>query len=103
MANRSIQYSIAVSLAICLLIVSAGLAGQAATHSFHHAHHDAKTHSSILCAWLCATGQGIHVLSLNLDLTFQVLVNPILPAPYTFPFVVVSSPGSRSPPLPTLS
>ena len=49
--------SVALSLALCLLLMSGLFYAQAVPHTFHHAHHQAATHSTALCSWLCAAGQ----------------------------------------------
>ena len=38
-------------------VLMAWLAGLAAEHGVHHGHHNAATHSTAVCAWMCAAGQ----------------------------------------------
>ena len=57
----------------CFLVTGGVVLNQAAAHSFHHTHHNAATHSHILCSLLCATGQVVHVAEPCLDTTFHVL------------------------------
>lgn len=47
------------SLLVCLVLVNGLLTVPAVTHAGHHAKHQAGTHSTGLCAWECAAGQGI--------------------------------------------
>jgi hypothetical protein len=54
-------------------------------HADHHADHQAGTHSTGICAWLCAAGQGVESTSITLNSTVHriertviVQVDPIL-------------------------
>lgn len=62
---------IAAGFAVCLLLVSGGLSFQVPAHDIHHAHHTATTHTSLLCQWACAAGQGLE------RTVFELLVEPI--------------------------
>lgn len=55
----------------CFLVMSGVVSSQAAAHSLHHVHHNAATHSTILCSLMCAAG---HVVS---------GVEPVFDAPLT--------------------
>ncbi len=57
MLPRRILRSVAVGVAVCLLLVSGLAYPQTVAHAGHHAHHTAKTHASVLCSWMCAAGQ----------------------------------------------
>ena len=54
---QRVRQSVAVSLAICLLLLSGAIYAQTVPHTLHHAQHKAGTHSTALCTWLCAAGQ----------------------------------------------
>lgn len=51
------QRSVAVGLAVGLLLVTGLMSTRMAMHALHHAHHKASTHSTVVCAWMCAAGQ----------------------------------------------
>jgi hypothetical protein len=82
---------LALSLALCLLSLSGLVFPQAVTHAGHHAHHQAATHASALCTWMCAAGQGLEsvVLLVNesispattLDATVPDIIDGIVPPP----------------------
>jgi len=55
--GKPVQRSVAVGLALCLLLVSGLIYAQTVPHTFHHARHQAATHATVLCTWLCAAGQ----------------------------------------------
>ena len=57
MLSRRTLRSVAVGLAVCLLLLSGLAYPQTVAHAGHHAHHTAKTHASVLCSWMCAAGQ----------------------------------------------
>jgi hypothetical protein len=47
------------ALLFCLVLVNGLMAAPSVGHAEHHADHQAGTHSSGICAWLCAGGVGI--------------------------------------------
>jgi hypothetical protein len=57
MFSRRILRSVAVGMAVCLLLLSGLAYPQTVAHAGHHAQHQAKTHASTLCSWMCAAGQ----------------------------------------------
>ena len=57
MLSRRTLRSVAVCVAVCLLLLSGLAYPQTVAHAGHHAHHTAKTHASVLCSWMCAAGQ----------------------------------------------
>ena len=86
-------------LVACFLFVGAVLTSLGVAHALHHAHHNAPTHSSIVCSWMCAAGQAAEV------------AEPVLHAPIAKIGIVESLPSrlldksfsllvfSRGPPL----
>ena len=56
--NRQI---LMLSLVACLLVVPALASPAMVAHEAQHAHHNAATHSSALCSWLCGAGQGFEL------------------------------------------
>ncbi|MDT7040961.1 hypothetical protein [Candidatus Nitronereus thalassa] len=55
------------SLLACLLVVGILLPSQITAHSLHHAHHQAATHASVICSWMCAAGQVVESTNLFLE------------------------------------
>lgn len=43
-------------LVLCFLAVGGLAQAQAAEHAGHHAQHQAATHGTVLCSWMCAAG-----------------------------------------------
>jgi hypothetical protein len=57
MFSRRTLKSVAVGVAVCLLLLGGLAYPQTVAHAGHHAHHTATTHASVLCSWMCAAGQ----------------------------------------------
>jgi hypothetical protein len=57
MFSRRTLRSVAVGVAVCVLLLSGLAYPQTVAHAGHHAQHTAKTHASALCSWMCAAGQ----------------------------------------------
>ncbi len=55
--SRRVVPVVAVALAGVLLLLSGLLYPATVPHALHHAHHQAATHATALCSWLCAAGQ----------------------------------------------
>lgn len=76
----------------CFLVMSGVVSSHAAAHSLHHVHHNAATHSTILCSLMCAAGQVVSVGEPVIDAPLTVLhalevsiVHPVtltVPTPY---------------------
>ena len=65
--NRKIQLCVVGGLALWFVALS-GIAPQLTAHMAQHEHHNAATHATALCSWLCIAadaveGTGIGVAS----------------------------------------
>ena len=90
--------ALAILVAVCFLVAGGVLAGLAVEHEVHHAHHNGATHSTAVCAWMCAAGQvlqGYDVGPYGPSLTLFV-VDPWSPSTTDALFVRASR--SRAPP-----
>ena len=47
------------TLLFCLVLVNGFMAAPSVGHAGHHADHQAGTHSTGICAWMCAAGEDI--------------------------------------------
>ena len=54
--NYPIRKFISIVLVLCVLSVGGLAQAQAAEHAGHHAQHQAATHGTLLCSWMCAAG-----------------------------------------------
>ncbi len=71
-------------LLVCLVLVNGAMAAPSVGHAQHHADHQAGTHSTGICAWLCAAGQDVESTSVSLESSLQLIeqavavpINPI--------------------------
>jgi hypothetical protein len=61
------------ALLFCIVLVNGFMAAPSVGHAEHHADHQAGTHSSGICAWLCAGGVGIESSSVQLTSGLRLL------------------------------
>ena len=54
--NLAFRKFLAIALVACLLLIGGLAQVQAAEHAGHHAQHQAATHGTLLCSWMCAAG-----------------------------------------------
>ena len=47
------------TLLFCLVLVNGFMAAPSVGHAGHHADHQAGTHSTGICAWMCAAGDNV--------------------------------------------
>jgi hypothetical protein len=82
------------------LVLLSGLAyPQLTEHAGKHAHHNASTHSTALCSWMCAAGEMLAGVQLVPQTHFDLLAFNFIfefQSPVTEP---VQSPTSRGPPV----
>lgn len=57
----------------CFLVMSGVVSSHAAAHSLHHVHHNAATHSTVLCYLMCAAGHVVSVAEPVFDAPLTVL------------------------------
>jgi len=55
------------ALLLCLVVANGIMVAPSVAHVAHHANHQAKTHATSLCAWLCAAGQVVESGMVYLD------------------------------------
>ncbi|MGH7232303.1 MAG: hypothetical protein ACREJU_13235 [Nitrospiraceae bacterium] len=97
--NRRLRQSIAVGLAVCLLLLSGLVYSQTVPHAAHHAHHKAATHTTALCSWMCAAGQGLEAIPFVLYAQLQPLIIVDLASSEDLQGIVRLPSHSRAPPL----
>jgi hypothetical protein len=54
--NHNVLRFLSILLVLCVLSVGGLAQAQSVEHAGHHAHHQAATHSTVLCSWMCAAG-----------------------------------------------
>lgn len=68
------------ALLLCVVLVNGLMAAPSVGHAEHHANHQAGTHSTGICAWLCAAGVGIESSTVQLDSALQLLAWVSIPS-----------------------
>ncbi|MFO0700263.1 MAG: hypothetical protein U0236_13650 [Nitrospira sp.] len=86
-------------LLVCLVLVNGTMAAPSVGHAQHHADHQAGTHSTGICAWLCAAGQDVESTSVSLQSTLQLVEQTIAVHIIPIQLLVSSHSFSRGPPL----
>ena len=77
--NHTVLKFVAILLVLCVLSVGGLAQAQSVEHAGHHAHHQAATHGTVLCSWMCAAGTILD----SVVVPFQSELSPI--ALITFP------------------
>lgn len=72
--NRIVLKFASILLVLCVLSVGGLAQAQLVEHAGHHAHHQAATHGTVLCSWMCAAGT---ILDDSAGVTFQAELSPI--------------------------
>lgn len=89
---------LALVLVSYVLIVGGIASAKTVAHEPHHAHHQAATHGSPLCSWMCAAGNmsdaGVWLLPQNGYAIARVLSYTVTPVPAVF----ARTHASRAPP-----
>jgi hypothetical protein len=88
------------ALLLCILLVNGSMAAPSVGHAGHHADHTAGTHTTGICAWLCAAGDGIESFTVQFASSLQLVERTIV-----LPTQVAHSVGAfsyflRGPPVP---
>jgi hypothetical protein len=66
------------ALLLCIVWVNGSMAAPSVGHAQHHADHQAGTHSTGICAWLCAAGQDVESTSASLESTRQLFEQAVV-------------------------
>jgi hypothetical protein len=65
------------ALLLCIVAVNGFMAAPSVGHVEHHGDHQAGTHSTGICAWLCAAGDGIEPYVVQFASSFQLVERAI--------------------------
>jgi hypothetical protein len=71
--NHTVIKFLSVFLMLCVLSVGGLAQAQSVEHAGHHAQHQAATHGTLLCSWMCAAGAVLDTAVI----TFQAELSPI--------------------------
>lgn len=82
--NRTALKFVSILLVLCVLSVGGLAQAQMVEHTGHHAHHQAATHGTVLCSWMCAAGTVLDTAVVP----FQIELSPL---------ALITSPDSVQP------
>ena len=89
---------LSIVLVLCVLVVGGLAQAQSAEHAGHHAQHQAATHGTLLCSWMCDAGTVLDTAVIQL----QSEQSPIEVVSHFHPLLVVTerpyTTSSRAPP-----
>ena len=71
--NHTVIKFLSILLVLCVLSVGGLAQAQSVEHAGHHAQHQAATHGTVLCSWMCAAGTVLDTAVV----TFQAELSPI--------------------------
>jgi len=71
--NQATLKFLSILLVLCVLSVGGLAQAQSVEHAGHHAQHEAATHGTLLCSWMCAAGAVLDTAVV----TFQAELSPI--------------------------
>jgi len=66
--NHRVLKFLSILLVLCVLSVGGLAQAQSVEHAGHHAQHQAATHGTVLCSWMCAAGQAGEAVTLLVPL-----------------------------------
>jgi hypothetical protein len=97
--NRRIQQCVVGGFALWLVALSGIVYPQLTAHMGQHEHHNAATHATVLCSWLCISADAVGGTEVHLAPVDQVALvdQDILESQVSAPLTV--QPPSRAPPL----
>ncbi len=97
--NYTFLKFVSILLVFCVLSVGGLAQAQLVEHAGHHAHHQAATHGTVLCSWMCAAGEVLD----SAVVTFHAELSPIdlitLPISSQPSIETCQTSSSRAPPL----
>ena len=71
--NHTVLKFLSILLVLCVLSVGGLAQAKSVEHAGHHAQHQAATHGTLLCSWMCAAGTVLDTAVV----TFQAELSPI--------------------------
>jgi hypothetical protein len=71
--NQATLKFLSILLILCVLSIGGLAQAQSVEHAGHHAQHQATTHGTVLCSWMCAAGTVLDTAVV----TFQAELSPI--------------------------
>ena len=97
--NRRIRQVVVGGLALWLVALSGIVYPQLTTHMSQHEHHNAATHATALCSWLCTAADAVEGTGVDVaPVEYSTVLEQASPVTQLH-FSHGSQPPSRAPPL----
>ncbi len=97
--TRRIQQCVVGGLALWLVALSGIVYPQLTAHMGQHEHHNAATHATALCSWLCIAADAVEGASIHLTPVEQVALLEQESIGSQISAILSIQPPSRAPPL----
>jgi hypothetical protein len=97
--NRRIQQGVVAGLALWLVALSGIVYPQLTAHMGQHEHHNAATHATALCSWLCIAADAVEGTSVDFAPVEQVALVEQESFKSRISAHLTVQPPSRAPPL----
>src|SRR5262249_35969848 len=98
MVNLRIGKFVSILLVLCVLSVGGLAQAQSVEHAGHHAHHQAATHGTLLCSWMCAAGTLLDSTTVSFQTEFSPIALLTLPQTTQPSLELCQTCPSRAPP-----
>ncbi|HSF68650.1 MAG TPA: hypothetical protein VLA67_14610 [Nitrospiraceae bacterium] len=96
--NHTLLKCASIVLVLCVLSIGGLAQAKSVEHAGHHAHHQAATHGTLLCSWMCAAGTILDTAVVTFQSEFGPIAHVALP-PASQPAVETCRTSSgRAPP-----
>ncbi len=97
--TRAIYRFVTVGLTASLLLLNGMVFAQTVEHAVHHARHQAATHATVLCSWMCAAGEILDAYQVPFENKPLIAGDAQIWVPVLSPPRLSVVPVSRPPPL----
>ena len=96
--NRTTLKLLSILLIVCVISVGGLAQAQSVEHAGHHAQHQAATHGTLLCSWMCAAGTVFDSAVVPFQAELSLIAVVTLPNPAQPSIAPCQTSSSRAPP-----
>ena len=96
--NHRVFKFLSILLVLCVLSVGGLAQAQSVEHAGHHAQHQAATHGTLLCSWMCAAGTVLDTAAVMFQAELSLIALVTLPHSAQPSVEACQSSPSRAPP-----
>jgi hypothetical protein len=96
--NHTVLKCLAILLVLCVLSVGGLAQAQSVEHAGHHAQHQAATHGTLFCSWMCAAGTVLDTAVVTFQAELSPITVTVLPPVVQLSIQTCQTLPSRAPP-----